>query len=68
MRRIELEAEEVDARLLKLSELSRDYRPTSNELVDMSGEAITARLIECAEISALAFELVAAGEALHTRR
>jgi hypothetical protein len=33
----------------------------------MSAEAVTARLLECAEISALALELVAAGEAAHER-
>jgi hypothetical protein len=45
--------------------ISVTFRP---DLVDMSCEAVTSRLIECAEISALTFELVAAGEALRGRR
>jgi hypothetical protein len=56
-----LDGATVDARLRKLSELSaaavlRDPR------IDMSAGAVTQRLLECAEISALALELEWAGE------
>jgi hypothetical protein len=61
--RIDLPEHEVDDRLRKLAALSRDYRPVT-DVVDMSKEAIDDRLLECAEISALAFELVAAGESI----
>jgi|GEM_PF-7034336 len=33
-------------------------------MVDISNEAVDARLLECAEISALAFELMVLGESL----
>lgn len=53
----------VDLRLRELARLSAEAPPWP-PLVDMSPEAVTARLDECAEISALALDLVAAGVAL----
>jgi hypothetical protein len=59
-------ADEVEARLRKLSELSASAPPWPH-LIDMSAEAITSRLRECAEISALALHLAQAGEAARAR-
>lgn len=56
----------VTARLKRLAELSA-AAPTLVALVDMSAQAVTDRLLACAEISALALELTAAGEADRSR-
>ena len=51
----------IDARLRALASLSAQAGPAP-PLVDMSAAAMTARLRDCAEISALALDLLAAGE------
>ena len=56
-------AADVDARLRMLAQLSM-LAPPLPPLVDMSPDAITARLLDCAEISALALDLMAAGGAI----
>jgi hypothetical protein len=56
-------AAEIDARLRQLAALSRAAGPAP-PLVDMSAAAVADRLLECAEISALALKLEAAGEGL----
>jgi hypothetical protein len=61
------ELDSVDARLHRLAELSASAAPPP-DLVDMSAEAISARLRECAEISALALELELAGRSLEALR
>ena len=55
MKNLEWTAQQVSARIRALSDLSRDYEP--NETPDMSPGAVTQRLIECAEISALTWQL-----------
>ncbi len=62
-----LNAEEIDARLRRLAELSA-HAPPAAPLVDVSAAGVTARLRECAEISALALELEAAGAAIRGER
>ena len=60
MRRAEsLTAEIVTARLRQLAELSRTA-PNPPAPIDMSPAAVTTRLLECAEITALAWELATA--------
>lgn len=54
--------DEVDQRLRTLGRLSAAGLPPRRD-VDMSPAAVTARLDECAQISALALALMAAGEA-----
>jgi hypothetical protein len=51
----------VDARVRALASLSREAPPETFTTVDMSPEAVAARLRDWAEISALALELAAAG-------
>lgn len=60
-----MSAAAVDARLRLVAALSATSPPSESH-VDMSPEAVTARLLECCEISALALELEAAGGALRT--
>jgi hypothetical protein len=55
--------DDVTSRLRRLAELSASAKPAPPP-VDMSAEAISARLRECAEISALALDLQQAGQAL----
>ena len=50
----------VDARLRRVAALSRRAHPWP-ALVDMSREAVTARLLACSEVSALALALARAG-------
>ena len=50
----------VDERLRALARLSAEG-PAARPLVDMSPASVTARLDDCAEISALALALVEAG-------
>lgn len=59
-----LTAEVVTARLRKLAQLSASATSTPAR-IDMSASAVTMRLLECAEISALASELAKAG--MHLR-
>ena len=53
---------EVDARLRVLARMSASA-PDAAPLCDMSSDAITARLLDCAEISALALALAGAAKA-----
>jgi hypothetical protein len=55
-----LPAEVVSARLRELAELSWKTPPAAHS-IDRSASAVTTRLLECAEISALVWELAKAG-------
>jgi hypothetical protein len=55
------DAELVSARLRRLAELSQQQSPLT-AAVDMSSGAVTARILDCAEISALVWELALAGQ------
>lgn len=57
-----MDAESVSTRLRQLSAFSMASTPAASS-VDMSSRGVTTRLIECAEISALAWELAKAGAA-----
>jgi hypothetical protein len=56
-----LTSEVVTARLRKAAELSQ-APSAARRAVSMSAESVTRRLLECAEITALAWELQKAGE------
>lgn len=63
MGQLERPPEEVDAGLRALAALSREP-PRAWTVVDMSPDAVDARLRECADISALALQLMRAGVGL----
>lgn len=67
MGRADLDAEAIAARLQELARLSAAPLEAT-ELVDMSGAAIRDRLITLSEVSALCFELEAAGRRQWNRR